>query len=194
MNTKTFPPPSWPRRGGAALRADGRPSTTSLYGHEASEKAPAPKRVVDPGLRRDDVRGWATGIRQINVIPASLAKPCSAWTAGIQTSFHMRAAPETAPRGVLHSVMAAQAAIHASFHARAASETALPLQTPIARLLFSVIPAKAGIQTSFYTCAIRESASPLQRDLDPGLRRDDVAGWSDATRQFARFINESLAS
>jgi hypothetical protein len=42
---------------------------------------------VDPGLRRDDVRWMESPRSPFNVMPAVMAEPCFAWTAGPHASF-----------------------------------------------------------------------------------------------------------
>ena len=43
---------------------------------------------VDPDLCRDDVEGGHGARHSFNVIPAVMAKPCFAWTAGTHASLH----------------------------------------------------------------------------------------------------------
>lgn len=60
--------------------------------------------------------------------------------------------------------------------------------------LLSVIPAKAGVHASFHARTISETAPPPQRVMDPGRRRDDVAGVAAGAAYPLLILNESLFS
>jgi hypothetical protein len=58
--------------------------------HRRSRPAGSRQVCVDPGLRRDDGEYVAIGTNNRDVMPAVMAEPCFAWTAGTHASFSRR--------------------------------------------------------------------------------------------------------